>query len=50
MASYTATTSVIQACRDVTTLAEKDPTTWQFLADWGYANPSFTAQELCPLN
>jgi hypothetical protein len=50
LASYTANTSVIQACRDVTKLAEADPTTWQFLADWGYANPSFTAQELCPLN
>jgi LysM repeat protein len=50
LASYTANSSVIQACRDVTVLAEKDPTTWQFLADWGYANPSFTAQELCPLN
>jgi len=50
MGSYTANSSVIQACRDVTKLAETDPTTWQFLADWGYANPSFTAQELCPLN
>lgn len=50
MGSYTANTSVIQACRDVTELAETDVTTWQFLADWGYANPSFTAQELCPLN
>jgi LysM repeat protein len=50
LASYTANTSIIQACRDVTKLAETDATTWQFLADWGYANPSFTAPELCPLN
>jgi LysM repeat protein len=50
LGSYTANTSVIQACRDVTKLAESDTTTWQYLADWGYANPSFTAQELCPLN
>jgi LysM repeat protein len=50
LTSYAANTSVIQACRDVTKLAATDATTWQFLADWGYANPSFTAQELCPLN
>ncbi len=48
--SYKANTSVIQACRDTTKYAEANPASWQFLADWGYANPSFTAQDLCPLN
>ena len=48
--SYRANTSVIQACRDTTKYAETNPASWQFLADWGYANPSFTAQDLCPLN
>lgn len=48
--SYKVNGSVIQACRDTTKLAESKPSTWDFLGDWGYANPSFTAGELCPLN
>jgi hypothetical protein len=48
--SYRANTSVIQACRDTTKYAETNAAAWQFLADWGYANPSFTVQDLCPLN
>lgn len=47
--AYMASGSIIQACRDTTTYAQANPGTWQFLADWGYANPSFTAEELCPL-
>jgi len=50
LTSYTASGSVIQACRDTTKLAEFNTSTWDFLADWGYANPSLTAGELCPLN
>ncbi len=50
LTSYSTTGSVIQACRDTTKLAESDPSSWNFLADWGYANPSLTAGELCPLN
>jgi hypothetical protein len=47
--SYTTNRSVVQACRDTTTYAQEHPDAWQFLADWGYANPSFTADDLCPL-
>jgi LysM repeat protein len=50
LTSYRGSGSVIQACRDVTTYAVANPVSWNFLADWGYANPSFTAQDLCPLN
>ncbi len=50
MTSYRTSGSVIQACRDTNRAAEVDTTSWQFLADWGYANPSFTAQELCPVD
>ncbi|MGE5603705.1 MAG: LysM peptidoglycan-binding domain-containing protein [Nitrososphaerales archaeon] len=50
LTSYETNGSVIQACRDTTKYAAANPASWQFLADWGYANPSFTAQDLCPLN
>jgi hypothetical protein len=50
LTSYRGSGSVIQACRDVTTYAVANPASWSFLADWGYANPSFTAQDLCSLN
>lgn len=45
--SYRATTSVIQACRDTTKYAQATPAAWEFLADWGYGNPTFTAADLC---
>ncbi len=48
--AYKSSGSVIQACRDTTTYAEKNPAAWQFLEDWGYANPTFTAKDLCPLD
>lgn len=48
--SYKSYRSVIQACRDTTKYAQATPAAWQFLADWGYANPSFKAEDLCPLN
>jgi LysM repeat protein len=48
--SYKDNSSVIQACRDTTKYAVANPGSWQFLADWGYANPSFTAADLCPLS
>jgi len=48
--AYRSSGSVIQACRDTTAYAEKNPATWQFLEDWGYANPTFTAKDLCPLD
>lgn len=50
LTSYNKNSSVIQACRDTTIYAQANAGSWQFLADWGYANPSFTAGDLCPLN
>ncbi len=47
--SYRSSGSILQACRDVTTYATANPAAWQFMADWGYANPTFTAADLCPL-
>jgi LysM repeat protein len=47
--SYKASGSIIQACRDTTTYAKANPTAWQFLADWGLANPTFAPEDLCPL-
>ncbi len=47
--AYRSSGSIIQACRETNTYAQGNPATWQFLADWGYANPSFTAEEFCPL-
>jgi LysM repeat protein len=41
--------SIVQACRDTTKYAEANPAAWDSLTDWGYANPTFTAEELCPL-
>jgi hypothetical protein len=41
--------SIVQACRDTTRYAELNPASWNFLSDWGYANPTFTAADLCPL-
>jgi len=50
LTSYRVSGSVIQACRDTTSFGEAEPSSWEFLADWGYANPSFTAFDLCPVN
>jgi LysM repeat protein len=47
--SYKASGSVIQACRDTVDYAEANPAAWQFLADWGLANPTFAPEDLCPL-
>jgi LysM repeat protein len=41
--------SIVQACRDTTKYAEQNPDSWNYLSDWGYANPTFTAADLCPL-
>ncbi len=48
-AAYRSSRSIIQACRDATAYARANPAAWQFLADWGYANPTFMAEDLCPL-
>ena len=46
---YQATQDVVQACAETTNYAEANPDSWQFLADWGYANPGFSAIYLCPI-
>jgi LysM repeat protein len=48
--SYRMSGSVVQACRDTDRYAEGTPSAWEFLSNWGYANPTFTAQELCPFD
>jgi hypothetical protein len=47
--SYKASGSIIQACRDTTGYATANPSAWQFMADWGLANPTFAPEDLCPL-
>ena len=47
--SYKASGSIIQACRDTTAYGAANPTSWQFMADWGVANPTFAPEDLCPL-
>jgi LysM repeat protein len=42
--------SIVQACRDTTDYAIAHPESWNYLADWGYANPTFKAEDLCPLD
>lgn len=37
------------ACAVAETFARRSPTTWQRLADYGFANPTFSAGMLCPL-
>ena len=49
MKSYKASGSVIQACRDPTAYATAHPEVWQFMVDWGYGNPTYVAEDFCPL-
>ncbi len=37
------------ACAVAETFAGRNPVTWQRLADYGFANPEFSADMLCPL-
>ena len=46
---YKASGSILQACRDTADYAETNPAAWQFMADWGKANPTFAPEDLCPL-
>ncbi len=49
LSSYNTSGSLAQACADTTAYAVANPDSWQYLADWGYANPSFAAEDLCPI-
>lgn len=48
-AAYQPTRDAVASCAAVTVFAVKNPDTWQRLADFGFANPSFRASEVCPL-
>lgn len=45
--AYHTTRDEAAACAVATTFAARRPDSWQRLADYGFANPSFTAQSLC---
>jgi hypothetical protein len=49
LASYQKDQDMAAACAAVTQLASKEPAAVEVLADYGYANPSFTAEEVCPV-
>ncbi|HRW04793.1 MAG TPA: LysM peptidoglycan-binding domain-containing protein [Caldilineaceae bacterium] len=47
LTAYGSTPDVDAACAAVTTYAEANPASWEYMADWGYANPPFYAEWLC---
>lgn len=47
LTAYGSTPDVDAACAAVTTYAEANPASWNYMADWGYANPPFYAEWLC---
>lgn len=47
LTTYGATPDVDTACAAVTTYAEANPASWEYMADWGYGNPPFYAEWLC---
>lgn len=47
LTAYAGTSDVAQACQATQSYAEANPDAWQYLVDWGYANPSFSASQLC---
>ena len=46
--SYRTTRDAAAACAVAEAFAARQPDTWQRLADYGFANPAFTAEMLCP--
>jgi hypothetical protein len=49
LSSYNTSGNLAQACADTTAYSVANPDSWQYLADWGYANPTFAAEDLCPI-
>lgn len=47
--AYEANDDAAAACAAATIYAEAHPETYQALSDYGYANPTFTAADLCPV-
>lgn len=48
--SFRTTRDDSAACAVAATFANRRPESWQRLADYGFANPSLTAEALCPLH
>lgn len=46
---YAAEGDMTAACAAATAFAEANPETYTALSDYGYANPTFTAADLCPV-
>jgi LysM repeat protein len=49
LASYLSTGNMATACAAATQFATDNPATYETLSDYGYANPTFTAADLCPV-
>ncbi len=47
--SYRTARDDAAACAVAETFAQRNPDTWQRLAGYGFANPTFTVEALCPL-
>jgi len=47
--AYQAGDNIAAACAAATAFAEQNPETYEALSDYGYANPTFTAADLCPV-
>jgi len=41
--------NIAEACAAATAFAEQNPETYAAISDYGYANPTFTAADLCPV-
>lgn len=48
-ASYAKSNDVNSACVATNEFAQNNPAATEILADYGYANPSFTANDVCPV-
>jgi TolA-binding protein len=46
--SYRTALDDAAACAVAETFAQRNPDTWQRLADFGFANPAYTVEALCP--
>ncbi|MFO7634776.1 MAG: LysM domain-containing protein [Caldilinea sp.] len=49
LAAYASEGKLADACAAATAFAEENPETFTALSDYGYANPTFTAADLCPV-
>ncbi len=49
LAAYISSGDIATACRTATAFAEDNPETYEGLSDYGYANPTYKAADLCPI-